>query len=193
MKLRILLLLALCLTAQADVYRLSITSAPYNDGEHAVGFYNSSFQINENLAIPLLTVCVDFTHQVGFNSPFEVTVVNLANYNGPLATNYLQAAWLILQLNGLTDVNAISQIHRGIWLITTPGTSDPYLLTSGAFAWANQAALNYQSVDASQFTLFLRSGATGQNQIGYQCVPEPTTWAFCAVGLIALVGLRRFK
>lgn len=188
-----LLLLALATAStKADTIRLTINSAPYNDGHFGVGFYNSTLTYGNPdpyLSIPLLTVCIDFTHHVSFNQSFDITLVNLANYAGPLHDNYWQAGWLALQLQTTTDLATISDIQRAIWLITTPGTDNPYLTTLAAFGWANQAAQNYQSVAESNFVLYLRSGEAGQAQLSV--VPEPTVFALAGVGVIALVGFRR--
>lgn len=182
----------LCISrAHGQGTRLTINSADTNDGHYSVGFYHSTLDIGDHLSIPLLTVCVDFTGHAAFGQSFAVTVVNLHDFAGPLRTNYLEAAWLTLQLgNGLTDVDAISNIQCAIWLITTPGTSDPYLLTSGAFAWAALAAQNYQSINDRNFVLYLKSGETGQSQLSV--VPEPSVFAFFGVGLLAFVGFRRW-
>ncbi len=186
---RLLLLIALCLTvgcARASVF--SIESAPFNDGHSYIGGYHSLLDGNE-----VISFCIDYGHNVGFHQSYEVTAISLSDYQGPLRTNYLEAGYLILLLTGITDVDAISNIQRAIWLITTPGTSDPYLTTSPSFAYATQATLNYQSVDASNFTLILRDGVAGQSQLVVGQVPEASTFAFCAIGLVALIGLRRFK
>lgn len=160
-------LIALCAPARADV--LVITSAPYFDGHSNVSPYNSLLN-----GSPIQTFCLEYEHHVGFNTPFDVTVVNLHNFAGPLHDNFWQAGWLALQTQGVTDIATLSDISAAIWLICTPGTSDPYLTSPAAFVWANQAALNYQSVPDSSFTLLLRSGDAGQAQLFM--VPEPATY-----------------
>lgn len=189
-KFLLLVALSLCFgSAKADTFRLSINSAAYNDGHFGVGFYNSTLLINENLALPLQTVCIDFGHNVAFNQPFAVTIVNLHVFDGALHDNYWMAGWISLQMQNTTDLATLSDQQRAIWLITTPGTSDPYLTTLGSFTWANQAALNYHSVSDSNFVLYLRSGEAGQSQLSV--VPEPATYAYLCAGLISLVGFRR--
>lgn len=186
---RILLYLALIpwafWSAKPDI--LTINSAPFNDGSYGVGFYNST--LNDS---SLLTVCIDFTHHVGFNDPFSVNVVNLHDFSGAQHDSFWEAGYLALQLQGLTDITQISAIQRAIWTITTPGTTDSYLLAGNSSSWVLQAQQNYHSVSDSSFTLLLRSGDPGQAQLVIG-VPEPSTYAFCGIGLIALIGLRRFK
>lgn len=174
---------------RADVVHLTITSADYNDGQYYVGPYHSIIAHGDNLVFPAITFCIDFTHHVGFGQGFEVHVVNLADYTGALHDSYWEAGWLTLQLQNTTNLVSISNIQRAIWQITTPGTTDPYLTTADASAWVAQAVANYQSVDQSNFVLYLRSGESGQSQISV--VPEPTTYALACAGLISLVGFRR--
>lgn len=193
-KFLLLVFVCLCTSARADVFQFTINSADYNDGSFYVGQYHSTIthgNPDPNLAIPLLSICIDFTHHVNFGESFEVHAINLADYQGPLAQNYWEAGWLALQLQTTTDLPTISNIQRAIWLITTPGTDNPYLTTLGSFEWANQAALNYQSVPASTFELYLRSGESGQSQLSV--VPEPSTYALSlfGVGTISLLGFRR--
>ena len=188
-KFLLLALVLLCSTARADVFRFTINSADFNDGSFYVGLYHSTLthgNPDPDLAIPVLSICIDFTHHVNFGQSFEVHAINLGDYSGPLAQNYWEAGWLALQLANTTDIQTISNIQRAIWLITTPGTDNPYLTTLGSFEWANQAALNYQSVPASMFELYLRSGETGQAQLSV--VPEPSTWAtiFLGFGVLTL-------
>ena len=189
---RFLLLVALCLcisSAKADVFNLTINSADTNDGNYFVGFYHSTLRINDNVSVPLLTICVDFTDHVGFGESFAVTPVNLHDYVGPMHDNYWEAGYLALLLQTTNDATVISNIQRAIWLITTPGTSDSYLTTLASFDFANQAALNFHSVSDSNFVLYLRSGDNGQVQLSV--VPEPSTYAFVCAGTISLLGFRR--
>lgn len=176
--------------ARADVFHLTINSADYNDGQYYVGFYHSTLAHGDNLVFPALTICIDFTHHVGFGEGFEVHAVNLADYAGPLATNYWEAGWLALQLQTTTDVATISNIQRAIWQITTPGTTDPYLTTSAASGWVDQAIANYQSCPQSEFVLYLRSGESGQSQLSV--VPEPSVNACIGVGVLSLLGFLKF-
>ncbi len=172
-----IILLAMCSLARADVF--TINSAQFNDGHYFVGPYHSTLN-----GEPIISFCVDFTHHVGFGDQFDVTVVSLADFNGPLRLNYLEAAWITQYMSGVTDVFSLSVMQTAIWLITTPGTSDPYLTTSGAFAWAVQAAQNYQSIDASQYFLAIPSGG-GQAQLFM--VPEPSAAAM--FGIMLVLGL----
>ncbi len=166
-----IILLAMCSLARADVF--TINSAQFNDGHYFVGPYHSTLN-----GQPIISFCVDFTHHVGFGDQFDVTVVSLADFNGPLRLNYLEAAWITQYMSGVTDVFSLGVMQTAIWLITTPGTSDPYLTTSGAFAWAVQAAQNYQTIDASQYFLAIPSGG-GQAQLFM--VPEPSIGAIIGV------------
>lgn len=190
-----IIVLAMCSLAKADVFTFTINSATYNDGVHHVGGYHSTVAHDEPaFAYPVISYCVDLQHTVGFNQSFQVSLVNLASYSGALQQNYWEAAYLVLQLQNVTDIGTISDIQRGIWLITSPGTSDPYLTTIGAFTWATQAAQNYQSVDPSQFVLAIPTGSMGQAQLFM--VPEPATWAivvFIGASLLLFVHLGRLK
>lgn len=175
-----IILLAMCSLARASI--LSIESAQYNDGHSFVGPYSSLLDGNQ-----IVSFCIDYGHNVGFHQNFNVSVVSLANFEGPMRTNYLEAAWIVLQMQNTTDLATLSDQQRGLWLITTPGTSDPYLTTIGAFTWATAAAQNYQSVDPSQFNLLLRNGNIGQSQI--TMIPEPGAVCWVLVGASLLVFL----
>lgn len=188
-----LLLVALCtaypFSARADILKFTINSAGTFDGSFYVGQYNSSYTNQDgSIFVPIQSFCIDFTDHVSFGEEFDVTAVNLANFSGPLQQNYWEAGWLALQIQNTTDVATISAMQRAIWLITTPGSSDPYLTTTDSFGWVLQAQQNYQSVAASDFVLFLKSGDVGQNQLAV--VPEPSVFALGAVGVLSLLGLK---
>lgn len=178
--------------AKADTLTLSITSAQFNDGTMYVGPYLSQITGGEDshaFSFPIYTFCIDYTSHVGFGQTFNITAYNLADYTGPLATEYWEAGWLALQMGLTTDVTIISQIQRAMWIITTPGTTDPYLNAGvPVHLWVQQAIDNYQTVSADHFEIYVRDGLPGQTQLALLNVPEPSTYAMAGIGLLALLG-----
>lgn len=191
---RILLFLLLWASAQATTF--SIDSAQYNDGTEFLGPYNSTVTFDSNpsfaLSYPVQSFCVDLNSTVSFGQQFNVDVINLSQYSGPLALEYHESGWLAtMALQNTGSLTTLSAINRAIWLLTTPnGNSNPYLNTVDAQAWVTQAQVNYQSLPTNDVVLFLKDGV-GQNQI--EVIPEPSTYAFFGIGLLALIGFRRFK
>lgn len=177
----LLLLFALCAAnVRADTF--SIDSALYNDGTFFVGPYNSTWN-----GLHITSFCVDMTHEVGFGQVFDVTAINLADYQGPDKSQFEQAAFLTTLMAGQTDIPTLSLIQRAIWLITTPGTTDPYLTQPSVFAYTTLAfQQSYSTQFDSQFTLFERAGDAGQAQLAL--VPEPSSYASAGIGFLSLLG-----
>lgn len=193
----LLLILLPLLAARADTLTLRIDSAPYNDGTAFVGPYHSTITGGSDthaFSFPIETFCIDYFDHVGFGQTFNIAAYNLADYTGPLATEYWEAGYLALQMGLTTDVTILSQIQRAMWIITAPGTTDTYLNAGiPVHLWIQQAQNNYQTVSADHFTVYIRDGAEGQNQLYINQVPEPSTYALCGIGLFALIGFRRWS
>lgn len=170
--------------AKADTFR--IDSAQFNDGTMYVGPYHSTITAN-NVELPIISFCIDYGSHVGFGQSFSIQSINLADYTGPLATEYWQAGWIAMQLLQVTDIPQISAMQTAMWHLTSPGDTSPYLNSTATLVWVTLAQANYQSVAASNFQLYLRNGDGGQNQLSV--VPEPGTYALLGIGLLALIGL----
>lgn len=179
-------------SARADTLHFQIDSADFNDGTMYVGPYHSTLS-GENFFIHVQSFCIDYTSHVGFGQVFSIQTINLADYSGPLKTEYWEAGWLAFQISNTSDLTLISAVQRAMWQITSPDNHDPYLHGPGVEGWIHAAQANYQSIAASTFTLYLKDGVEGQNQLVVGNVPEPGTYAMAAVGLLALIGfnLRR--
>lgn len=180
--------------AMGDTLRLAINSADYNDGTAYVGPYHSTVSFDGGptdvaWSYPVTTYCVDYTSHVGFGQAFDIQAYSLADYTGPLLTEYREAGYLALQIQSITDLATISNYQRAIWQITTPGSTDPYLFSPTINALVNDAQAHYQSVDPSQFVVYIKTGSEGQNQLSV--VPEPGTNMLIGAAALVAFGLWR--
>src|SRR5258706_12311385 len=127
MKRHLISLLAVLFAASLPASVFQINSAQFFDGTEYVGPYSSTLDGNQ-----VITLCIDLQSQVGFGQQFDVTVVSLANYQGPDRNMYREEGWLAEQTIGLTDIATIWAIQRALWMVPIPGTTNPYLATADA-------------------------------------------------------------
>lgn len=173
--------------AVADVF--TINSSQYNDGTENLAPYSSTWN-----GIAIQSFCIDLNSQVGFGQQFNVTTINLSDYQGPNQLAYWEAGFLAFTLQQFVaqpnpSLGAISNLNKAIWYITTPDSqNNGYLNTPGVNSWVVYAQLNFNTIAQSDITLYLKDGA-GQSQLSV--IPEPSTWAIALIGLVSLIGFLR--
>lgn len=175
--------LAIIGIAKSRASTFEIDSATFNDGVENLAPYEGKLD-----NVFCTTYCIDLQSTVGFGQQFNVSVINLSTYTGPLATEYVEAAYIVLKLQNVTDVGTASILNRAIWDITSPGNTNPYLQDASVLSIVQDAQQNYQTVDRQNFDLLLKDGV-GQNQL--MVVPEPEIYASFTIGLISLLGFIR--
>jgi hypothetical protein len=194
--LRALLLCCLAVCSSFATDTLTINSAQFNDGTEYLAPYNSTLAIGDALVIPEQTFCIDLYSTVGFGQAFDVTVLNLQNYQGNERISFWEAGWLALQTAkydqpGNVNLNTLSLINRAIWYITSPNpTQNPYLNTPDVAMWVQLASVSYTQIPQNDITLYLKDGDVGQSQISV--VPEPSVFAISCIGFLALIAFRRY-
>jgi hypothetical protein len=141
--------------------------------------------------------CVDFLHGISVGTVWTAGMRSLSGDltgtrggNGAYDT-YLKAAWLASQY-AVTPPTQWKHIQATIWNLfaaSAPDASSNY--------WLNQANANYQSVDASAWTVVTDVTSPGVQEFLTQTyvTPEPSTYLLLATGLFFLgfVYLRRTK
>jgi hypothetical protein len=157
--------------------------------------------------------CVDYLHEIHLGDTWTARVTNLtgnlsntrlgglwgtgASFFGTddVFTRYRKAAWLTTRF-AIQNTSAWGGIHSAIWLLTTPNYTS-YLSASmiaDANYWIGQAATNYLSIDASQFTVVTdvnTVGGQGGVQEYIMVTPEPATVLLLGTGLAGLYAARR--
>jgi hypothetical protein len=151
--------------------------------------------------------CVDIINTVNFNQTWQANLTSVGSSdlsntrygNGlisPVAANapalYEEAAWLATQFASHTS-DYVS-LQYALWDLMNPG-SEP--TTYGDVQnWLNLAALNYKTIDPSNFEIVTNVGPvtlTGQVQEFIIRTPEPGTALLLLIGLasISLLLVRR--
>ncbi len=196
---RLLLTLLLTLafvSAKADTF--TATDFPvFNDGTEYVG----PLHVSLNGGPVFLAQCIDISHTIGIPSSYEVNVFNLGGdltgmryFTGNNLQSFEEAAFLFtLGRDSAQDTLTQSLIQRAIWgLFPHASGQDAYLNDPGALAFLAIAAAGIQSAEfqahLSDYNFYSPTGEGGQLFISQ--VPEPSTYAMAAVGLIALVGFK---
>jgi hypothetical protein len=187
------------LSALADPVDVTFTGT---NGVAEFGYYVGPYYGTIN-GDPVTLYCVDFANEVHQGESWEANITpldggNLSNtrWGGAVdlpnaLTLYEEAAWLTTQY--ASNPNDYGDIQATIWQLFDPAAPSP-----SSNYWAQQAALNYQSVDLAAFEIVTNVGpvtATGQVQeflIDPAPVPEPSSVLLFAT-VLALAGwfLRR--
>jgi hypothetical protein len=143
--------------------------------------------------------CVDFSHSITGGMSWTATAISLA---APLSsfsttrmgqqnptnlslaqTDYLEMAWLIMQMMGPESQQLQAEDQFAIWSLSYSGAPNPYGTNSALLA---QAFANIGQVNASNFTILTPTGSTGQEFI-IITTPEPGTLLMLGLGLIILL------
>jgi hypothetical protein len=143
--------------------------------------------------------CVDFSHAITGGMSWTATVISLAApvssfsttrmgqqnpTNLSLAqTDYLEMAWLIMQMMGPESQQLQAEDQFAIWSLSYSGAPNPYGTNSTLLA---QAFANIGHVNASNFEIITPTGSTGQEFI-IITTPEPSTLLMLGIGLIILL------
>ena len=100
---------------------------------------------------------------------------------------YEEAAWLTTQF--ASHPSDLVSLQYALWDIMNPGSEST---TYGDVSfWLGQAATNYSSINASDFSIYTNTGnlaLTGQVQEFIVHTPEPGSLALLLCGLLALVA-----
>jgi hypothetical protein len=142
--------------------------------------------------------CVDFSAHISAGDSWYVNITNLAGSdfsstklfatlgNSGAQTAYLEMAWLVTQMMGITDKSLKAEYQFAIWSFTG-GPLDKIGST------LLQNALNAVTKDGFKGQgwqiLTPQKGSIGQEFLIY--VPEPSALLMLGIGLIALVVLSR--
>jgi len=169
-----------------------------NDGQYYVSPYTGTMN---GQAVTLF--CVDMINEVNFGQTWQANVTNLASGNlsntrygdsaiSPVAANagilYAEAAWLTTQF--ASNSSDYVSLQYALWDLMNPG-SEPTSY-GNVQHWLDLAAVNYGSIDPSQFEIITNVGPvtlTGQVQEFIIRTPEPGTLALLLCGLLALTVL----
>jgi len=183
-----------CCTAHAD----SVTFTGVN-GAHDSHYYVSPYYGTLN-GVQVVLYCVDIRNSVHVGQTWQANLSTLTNgsdlsntrYGG--AANalalYQQAAWLTTQFASHT--NDYVNLQYALWNLFTPSAPD----TVGSNAWLQQAALNYSTINLSNFRIITNVAPvtlSGSNQVQefITVVPEPASLVLFGSGMAALAGVIR--
>jgi hypothetical protein len=171
-----------------------------NDGVYYVSPYTGT--VNGQTVV---LFCDDIKNDVYFGETWTANVTNLGTalstsngfantrYGGvagspvfsSAAVAYQEAAWLTTQF--ATHQNDLVSLQYALWDIMNPG-SEPTSYGDVSY-WLNQAAGNYSTVNATEFSVFTNTGKlalTGQVQEFIVHTPEPGSLALLLCGILAL-------
>lgn len=161
-----------------------------------------------------LVACDTFFRESSTGDPYTVNVNTGGNISETLfptdTQDYTEAAWLFSMFSPSTPSQTDSDINFAIWalfagdqgvsmsnFITDAGagwTSGAATLLSDANSWYASATSSQQAQYLDGLTVFTPTdGSTQQEFITYQSVPEPSTLALFAIGLLSLIVFSRRK
>jgi len=115
-------------------------------------------------------------------------------------TLYQEAGWLILQTQTTFLQSDRTDINYAVWYTFDPSDVAPYM-TKNAYGWVNQAlaeanagfpGVNFHNVWIYTPTNQYDPDPTGPQEL-LRAVPEPTTLALLAGGLLGLWGRRKLR
>jgi hypothetical protein len=175
-----------------------------NDGVYYVSPYTGTMN-----GQTVVLFCDDIKNDVYIGETWTANVTNLGTalsslngfsstrYGGvstsPVFANggvaYQEAAWLTSQF--ASHPNDFVSLQYALWDIMNPG-SEPTSYGNVAW-WLNQAAGNYSSINAKDFSVVTNTGKlalTGQVQEFIVHTPEPGSLALLLCGLFALAAFR---
>jgi hypothetical protein len=163
----LLLLVAVLPAATVDF----ISAGPQNNGTDYVGPYSLTVD-----GIPILGDCISPFQTVAPPYTWQASIIPL-----PLTVPLLEQAWLDEQYAINSDWVGIQQ---AVWDLSGTSYSD-----SDTLGWETAAAVNYSSVDPSEFYLIVPTDQDAQTFL-IQVTPEPGTLLLIGCGLF-VVGVRR--
>jgi len=202
-----LVFLALCFIplAYADGSPVNMVFTGVNGANDGV-YYVSPYTGTANGQTVVL-FCDDIKNDVYIGEKWMANVTNLGTalsttgglgntrYGGvpgsPVFSNagvaYQEAAWLTTQF--ASHPTDLVSLQYALWDIMNPG-SEPTTYGDVSY-WLGQAAGNYSSINASDFSIYTNTGdlaLKGQVQEFIVHTPEPGSFALLLCGLLALVA-----
>ena len=160
-----------------------------------------------------LVACDTFFRESSTGNPYTVNVNSGGNISETLfptdTKDYTEAAWLFSMFSPSTPAQTDSDINFAIWALFAgdQGVSMSNFITDAGAGWTSGAATLlsdannwYASATSSQqtqyldgLTVFTPASSNQQEFITYQSVPEPSTLALFAIGLLSLLVFSRRK
>jgi len=181
-----------------------------NDGQYYVSPYTGTMNGQS-----VVLFCDDILNEVSYWQTWQANVTNLGtalnanNFSqtryggvssslvfGDPGVAYQEGAWLSTQF--AANPGSYVDLQYALWFLMNPNLTN--YDTAGAQGWLNLAALNYGSIDASNFSIVTNTSTDGhplalrgQVQEFIVQTPEPGTLALlvCGMFVLALRTLRR--
>lgn len=207
-------LLLLAGSALGDTVTFKLTGAgPENLGGAYVAPYTGALSVNGGAYGQSFTVvCDDYNHDVYVGQTWNVNISSMAGdlsntrFGTSGDTGYLEAAYLITQMN-FSPGSSNADLQYAIWSLFDPNVDVNALGTTHANAINADllaASQNYQTVDASLFSIITPVGQGGiSNETGTPngsaqeyitmrtSVPEPSMFLLFGTGALGIV-IRKF-
>ncbi len=196
--LRLLFLFTAIAFSSAPARADSITFTGVN-GVHTAQYYVSPYYGTLN-GVQVILYCVDIRNSVHIGQTWQANLSTLTNGSNLSNTRYgglpnslvlyQQAAWLTTQF--ASHSNDYVNLQYALWNLFTPSAPD----TAGSNAWLQLAALNYGSIDLSNFRIITNVAPvtlSGSDQVQefITVVPEPASLLLFGSGMVALAGVIR--
>lgn len=157
-------------------------------------------------------LCNDFVNGVLINTPWNANFTRLdagaaafdarTRFGSAAFVGYQKAAYLTNFFAGLTNPQAVLDLHSTIWHLLTPGV--PSTIQPGEAGWLAVLGNNWVGLDLTQYFVVsdpnmvivngrIRTVTGGNQEFLMHTVPEPGSVLMLSTGLLSLVGLARFR
>lgn len=187
----------------------------------AAGYYIGPYQALVN-GVPTNVICDDFAADTPMNSPWDATVMSVADLTNPLVVGqvrwassatvetYQQAAWLALQLNSVSPScfsitgNCGADIQFAIWSLfdqdafthyEANGPSLPIVNALAVNYWLGQANTHYTDAGVNYASVLIYTPSQiegGPQEFLSVTAPEPSTLLLLGLNGLGVVGLVLF-